>query len=165
MAHWTVFNTAVISSTGPPTQTDTVSHRKMTWTVPWRFWSLLHGRTDPAADTAAASIMSASTAQDVLAAPPPDSAGTVTAADGAYLHQLQQELRQLAIHQAVVDDLSFAYQLQLEEVLQASAGRPGMDVSARMFAPESEECLQRRAAVDAQVSQCCSPGLTSPTTC
>ncbi|KAL0050976.1 hypothetical protein WJX82_011428 [Trebouxia sp. C0006] len=90
------------------------------------------------------------TTHDVPGAPPPDLAGTRTAADGAYLHQLQQELCQLAIHQAVVDDLSFAYQLQLEEVLQASAGRPGMDVSARMFAPESEECLQRRAAVEAQ---------------
>ncbi|KAL0032118.1 hypothetical protein WJX77_005784 [Trebouxia sp. C0004] len=96
--------------------------------------------------------MSASKVQDMVAAPPPDSVatGTVTAADGAYLHQLQQELRQLAVHQAVVDDLSFAYQLQLEEVLQASAGRPGMDVKATMFAPESEECLQRRAAVEAQ---------------
>lgn len=117
------------------------------------FWSLLHGRTDPAADAAGANIMSASTIQDVPAAPPPDLAGSGTASDGAYLHQLQQELRQLAIHQAVVDDLSFAYQLQLEEVLQASAGRPDMDVSARMFAPESEECLQRRAAVQAQVNQ------------
>lgn len=104
-------------------------------------------------DTAGTNRMFASTIQDVPGAPPPDLAGTRTAADGAYLHQLQQELCQLAIHQAVVDDLSFAYQLQLEEVLQASAGRPGMDVSARMFAPESEECLQRRAAVEAQVNQ------------
>ena len=125
----------------------------------------MHGCTDPSADTAGANIMSASTVQDVADAPPPDSASPVTAADGAYLHQLQQELRQLAIHHSVVDDLRFAYQLQLEEVLQASAGRPGMDVSAGMFAPESEECLQRRAAVDAQVSQCCPPGLTSPITC
>ena len=111
--------------------------------------------------------MSASTIQDVPAAPPPDLAGTETAADGAYLHQLQQELRQLAIHQAVVDDLSFAYQLQLEEVLQASAGRPGMDVSAIMFAPESEECLQRRAAVEAQVNDfsVVLPGPTSPIIC
>ena len=131
-------------------------------------WSL-HGWTDltDEADTAGANRMSASTIQDVPGAPPPDLAGTGTAADGAYLHQLQQELRQLAIHQAVVDDLGFAYQLQLEEVLQASVGRPGMDVSARMFAPESEECLQRGAAVEAQVHQfsVVPLGPTSPMIC
>ena len=77
--------------------------------------------------------------------------GGSTAAGDSCSQQLEEELRQLAVQQAAVDDLNFAYQLQLEEVLQASSGRPDIEVSARMFAPESEECLHRRAAVEAQV--------------
>lgn len=73
-------------------------------------------------------------------------------ADGGCVSGLEDELRQLAVQRATIDDLSFAYQLQLEEVLRASAENAGLAVSPRMFAPESEECLQRRAAVEAQVS-------------
>ncbi|KAL3161579.1 hypothetical protein ABBQ32_010441 [Trebouxia sp. C0010 RCD-2024] len=73
-------------------------------------------------------------------------------ADGGCVSGLEDELRQLAVQRATIDDLSFAYQLQLEEVLRASAENAGLAVSPRMFAPESEECLQRRAAVEAQVA-------------
>ena len=74
------------------------------------------------------------------------------AGDGGCLSGLEEELRQLAVQKATIDDLSFAYQLQLQEVLRASAENAGLAVSPRMFAPESEECLQRRHAVEAQVS-------------
>ena len=82
-------------------------------------------------------------------------------ADGGYLSGLEEELRQLAVQRATIDDLSFAYQLQLEEVLRASADDAGLAVSPRMFAPESEECLQRRAAVEAQVSSQSAAGRAS----
>lgn len=55
------------------------------------------------------------------------------------------------MQKATIDDLGFAYQLQLEEVLRASAENAGLHASPRMFAAESDECLQRRYAVDAQV--------------
>ena len=74
------------------------------------------------------------------------------AAAGDCSSALEEELRQLAVQKATIDDLGFAYQLQLEEVLRASAENAGLAVSPRMFAPESEECLQRRYAVEAQVS-------------
>ena len=92
---------------------------------------------------------------DGVAADAPSAGVSSTAAQhegGSYLGQLEEELRQLALQQAAVDDLSFAYQLQLQEVLQASAGRSDLHVSASMFAPESQECLQRRSAVQAQVT-------------
>lgn len=82
--------------------------------------------------------------------------------DGGYLSGLEEELQQLAVQRAIIDDLSFAYQLQLEEVLRASADNAGLAVSPRMFAPESEECLQRRAAVAAQVSFMVDRWLCSP---
>ena len=66
--------------------------------------------------------------------------------NGGPLSELEEDLRQLALQRSTVDDLSFAYQLQLEEVMRASAERAGLQVSPRMFAAESEECVQRRAA-------------------
>ena len=62
-----------------------------------------------------------------------------------------EELRQLAVQKATIDDLLLAYELQLEEVLRASAENAGLAASPKMFAAESDECLQRRYAVDAQV--------------
>ena len=73
------------------------------------------------------------------------------AADTECSRALEEELRQLALQKATIDDLDFAYQLQLQEVLGASAESAGLAVSPRMFAAESDECLQRRQAVDAQV--------------
>ena len=73
------------------------------------------------------------------------------AADGGCSSALEEELRQLAVQRVTIDDLGFAYQLQLEEVLRASAENAGLAVSPKMFAPESEDCLQRRCAVEAQV--------------
>lgn len=72
--------------------------------------------------------------------------------NGGPLSELEEDLRQLALQRSTVDDLSFAYQLQLEKVMRASAERAGLQVSPRMFAAESEECVQRRAAVEAQVN-------------
>ena len=74
--------------------------------------------------------------------------------------ELQESLRQLALQTAIADDLSFAYQLQLEEVLRASAEK-GLQVSPRLFAAESEECSQRRAAVDPQIASLADSSMSS----
>lgn len=76
-----------------------------------------------------------------------------TAADTDYSRALEEELQQLALQKATIDDLDFAYQLQRQEVMRASAENAGPAVSPRMVAAETDECLQRRHALDAQVSE------------
>ena len=93
------------------------------------------------------------------AAVPDTPASPEAAAPDSFVGRLDEELQHLTLQKETIDDLRFAYELQFEEVLRASAENAGVTVSRKMFAPESEECLQRRAAVEAQVSyqlsDCC----------
>lgn len=69
-------------------------------------------------------------------------ASSEAAAPDASVGRLDEELHQLTLQRETIDDLHFAYQLQFEEMLRASAENSGLTVSSKMFAPESEECLQ-----------------------